>query len=352
VKKILIGSLLLIFCWLTAEDLRPYRLINADIGTAIEEDGKRILKLSGNVHFFYGETEFFSNTAELYDEQKLTILRGDVEVYEDSLSLYADKVEYFRLDEKLELSGSVLAREDHADSTYRTFAAEQVIYWRGSRELEAEDDVVIYDQREEVDGTCGNLYYDMQAGYGYLLQRPQISLQDSLQVAAEKIEYFEEFSKISANFDVVTQSPDFKVNSDFLLYFQTEEKAIFLGEPKFDSEFAEAQAVEMQIYFSEQEIERAELNEECLVKFASPADAERNNWIKSNEMIFRFLAGEIKVCDAEGKVSSYYQQDKSDDADFMINRSDSDKLKIAFEQGEIEEIILRNKIDGVFKFEQ
>ncbi|MFO7895553.1 MAG: LptA/OstA family protein [Candidatus Cloacimonadales bacterium] len=351
-KKILLGSMLLLFCWLGAEDLRPYRLINADVGTAIEQNEQRILKLSGNVHFFYGETEFFSNTAELYDEEELTILQGEVEVYEDSLALFADKVEYFRLQEKLVLTGSVLAREEHADSTYRTFAADKVIYWRQKQELDAEANVVMYDQREQVDGTCGILHYNRQDGYGYLLQRPQLALQDSLKISAEKIEYFEEFSKVTANFDVLTEAPDFNVRSDFLLYFQDEQKAIFLGEPIFDSEFATAEAEEMQIFFSEQEIKLAELNQSCEVRFSSEAGGERDNWIKSNAMSFDFVEGQIKICDAEGEVSSFYQQEKSEKDDFLINRAAAAKMKIIFANEEIEEIFLQDKIDGVYKFER
>lgn len=351
-KKILIGSLLLWVIFLFGEDLRPYRLINADVGTATEIDGERVMKLTGNVHFFYGDTEFYSNTAELYDTQKLTKLRGDVKVYQDSLSLFADIAEYFRLEEKLELKHNVLARVDHQDETFRTFTADSISFYRNENILKAFNNVVVYDQREEVDATCGILHYEMDEGYGYLIRRPEISMQDSLSISAEKIEYFEEFTKIVANFDVITKTNDFNIRSDFLIYFDQSKKAIFLGEPIFDSEFAEAISKEMRVFFVDNKIDRAELEENCEVKFAAKADEPRSNWIKSTQMDFSFNDGKIKICKAQGDVSSLYKQQKSKNKEFIHNRSNAEKMEIEFDNGEVNEILLNDNIDGVYKFRQ
>ncbi|MCK4956263.1 MAG: hypothetical protein KAS49_01415, partial [Candidatus Cloacimonetes bacterium] len=303
-KKILIGSLLLLCVILFAEESRSYRLINADVGTATEIDGERVMTLIGNVHFFYGETEFFSNTAELYDTKKITKLSGDVRIIEDSLSLCADNVTYLRLSEKLHFSGDVLIREDHADSTFRTFAADSVNYYRQIGELEAHNNVTVFDERESINGNCGFLKYDINDGYGYLLKRPEMCMQDSIKISAEKIEYFKEFSKIAANFDVITESPDFKITSDFLLYFDIEQKAIFLGQPKFISEYADAVADEIRIHFEEQKIQKAELENNCKVEFSDEPNEKRESWISSGQMQFYFSDGTIKVCDAMEEVRS------------------------------------------------
>lgn len=351
-KKILIGSLLLLSVFLFSEDSRPYRLINADVGTATKVNDATVMKLVGNVHFFYGETEFFSNTAELYDTEKITILSGNVKVFEDSLSLFADKVKYFRLTEKLLLEGNVLAREDHADSTYRTFTADSISYYRAEKEFEAYENVKVFDEREKIYGNCGFLKYEMNNGYGYLLKRPVLSFKDSLEISAEKIEYFEEFSKIIANFDVITKSDDFTIYSDFFLFFEKEEKAIFLGKPKFISDYAEADAKEIRLYFLENKFNKAELQEECFVKFSTKQNDVKKNWISSTLMQLDFEDGKIKVCDAEGDVKSYFHQEKAKNVDFMINDVSGQNMKFLFENNEVEEIIILDKIDGIYKFNQ
>ena len=42
---------------LAEEELRPYKLINADKLTITKVEEEYITNLVGNVHFFYGETE-------------------------------------------------------------------------------------------------------------------------------------------------------------------------------------------------------------------------------------------------------------------------------------------------------
>ncbi|MCK4312745.1 MAG: hypothetical protein KAW88_08440, partial [Candidatus Cloacimonetes bacterium] len=45
-------------------ELRPYRLINADTLIVNKINEEYVTDLIGNVHFFYGETEFFSDFAK------------------------------------------------------------------------------------------------------------------------------------------------------------------------------------------------------------------------------------------------------------------------------------------------
>ena len=74
ILPILTGSVLLLlsFTILRAEqELRPYRLVNADRLFVDRLENEYLTRLNGNVHFFYGETEFFSDQAEIYEEQKL-----------------------------------------------------------------------------------------------------------------------------------------------------------------------------------------------------------------------------------------------------------------------------------------
>ncbi|HPR18865.1 MAG TPA: LptA/OstA family protein, partial [Candidatus Cloacimonadota bacterium] len=245
-----IGSLiLLIFCiCLSAaeSDLRPYKLVNADSMIVKKVNDEYVSNLKGNVHFFYGETEFFTDYADIYEEQKVAKMAGNVKVYDDTLSLFAQRMEYNHINEILRLFDHVFAQETHADSTIRTFEADRAVYRRREREFHAYDDVKSYDERENVHGSCGKLSYYMERGYGYLIMQPHLVMsgKDTLEITAEKIEYFQEYEKVVANFDVVTQSNEFRMNSDFLLYFNQEEKAVYLGNPRFSSDYADARAVE------------------------------------------------------------------------------------------------------------
>jgi len=277
-------------------ELRPYELINADKLIINKINGEYVTNLIGNVHFFYGDTEFFSDEADIFELQKIVKMSGNVKVYEDTLNLFADYVDYFRKKEQLLLRGNVLATETHIDSTVRTFEAQKVEYFRNTKEFFARDSVKTYDERENINGTCGELKYFMNDGYGYLIKEPFLSIadEDTLSITAEKIEYFENYKKVAATFNVNTFSSQFNMASDFLLYFTNEEKAVYLGQPRFTSDFADAQAQEFRIFFQDQKIRKAILQDSCAVQFADAEYKPKNNWAVSDQMEFNFVTSELE----------------------------------------------------------
>ncbi|KQC03655.1 MAG: hypothetical protein APR54_09220 [Candidatus Cloacimonas sp. SDB] len=356
-KWILTGSLIAVLSlslWGQESKLRPYKLINSDTLRVQKINDEYVSHLIGNVNFFYGETEFYADEAVLYELQKISRMFGNVRVYDDTLSLFADEAEYFRLEEKVVLSGNVLAREVHSDSTIRTFAADEIEYLRNDRVLEALGRVQAYDEREAVRGFCGDLKYYQEEGYGYLLINPRIILEarDSLNLSAEKIEYFAEFKKIAANFNVRTESADFTITSDFLLYFSEMSEAIYLGEPEFRSEFADAEASEFRIYFDNKKISRAELMDFCQVNFKTEDQIIKGNWVTADEMEFNFSDGEINIFTARGNVDSFFRQEESEDSDFSENTAVGKEMRVIFEDNKVLQISMKDQVRGKYKFLQ
>jgi lipopolysaccharide export system protein LptA len=356
-KGILTGSLILFVFSLLAIDqteVRPYRLVNADTVRAQKINDEYVTRLFGNVNFFYGDTEFYADQAVIYEVQKITQMQGNVKVFEDTLSLFSDQAEYFRFEEKLLLQGNVLAQEIHADSTIRTFAAEEIEYLREERTFTALRQVKAYDEREALNGSCERLKYFIDDGYGYLLENPEITMgsRDSMRLSAEKIEYFEDFQKIAANFNVITSSSEFTINSDFLLFFNRENKAIYLGEPHFRSEFAAASANEFLIIFADSTISQAQLLDYCRVDFKTEDQIEKNNWITADQMDFDFKQGKINICEARGQVESYFQQESSEQRDYLENLVTGEFLYMVIENNEIINISMKEKVQGVYKFQQ
>jgi len=361
--KKLIGRLILLLItlisftiYLQAEEteLRPYKLINADKLIINKIQGEYITNLFGNVHFFYGDTEFFSDKADIFELQKIVRMHGNVKVYEDTLSLKAENVDYFREKERLFLRGNVLAIETHKDSTFRTFEAEEVEYFRNSREFFAKDSVKTFDEREKIHGTCGELKYFLNDGYGYLIKEPILSIadKDTFSISAEKIEYFENYKKVAATFNVKTFSKDFVMTSDFLLYFADEEKAIYIGEPNFTSDLADATAIEFRIFFEDQKIKKAVLQDSCFVKFSDKEKEPKASWAIGDMMEFTFDKGNISYCNAVGNVKSYFQQEASTNRDFSANEAEGEHLIIEMdEDNKIKMISMKEKVHGIYRFQ-
>jgi len=359
-KKIWIYSLLFITATLLAqsdfEELKPYQIINADkVVSTREANDEYITNLTGDVHFFYGETEFYADLAQIFEKQEIVLLEGNVQVYDDTLSLFARTTKYIKSEEHLVLRGNVLVVATHRDSSRRTFESDLVNYYRDSNEFYAEEDVHVFDEKQNVTGDCGKLSYFIDEGYGFMMKSPRLYLQkeDTLLVAGEKIEYFDNYKKIVATFDVITESSDFRVDSDFLIHFVEEEKAIYQGKPKLYSEFADASAEEFQLFFKENKPEKAILQDSCLVYFKGQGTNKKENWVRSEQMMFDFLDGNIRFCNAAVNVSSHFIQEKTSKRDFVQNDSTGDRMKVFLsEENEIESIDLTGNVKGMYKFQK
>ena len=335
-------------------NLKLYKLINADTLKLKKSKGEYITNLSGNVHFFYGSTEFYADYAEVFEKQKITRMIGDVKVYEDTLSLFAEKVEYFRIPEIIKLNKNVFCKEVHSDSTMRTFHGDFVEYKQKQKILTAERNVRVYDEREQFVGTCNFLTYNRKTGYGYLKENPVLNInkQNDLKITAEKFEYFNEFKKVVATFNVNTKSSDYEIKSNFLLYFNEENKAIYQGNPTFVSEMSEATATQFTIFFENQKLSKAVLEDSCKVNYKNNSDDEKHNLITANQMEFFFKNGNLKKCIARQNVNSYHLQKDDSNKDFMKNLVKGNKLILKLEADSLDSINLFQAKEGSYYFEK
>ncbi len=352
---ILIGSLLLLSFAANLEaerELRPYRLINADKLFVDRVEDEYLTRLNGNVNFFYGDTEFFSDQAELYEVKKIARLFGNVKVVEDSLTLYADLVEYHRITEEIFLTGSVYIREDHNDGTERIFRSDKGEYHREGQKIYAFDNIFFHDEREQINGYSQYLDYDLASGYGFITGDPKIVVvgEEDISISGQRIEFYRDFNRLAASFDVLTVYEEYTVNSDFLLFFMDEEYAVFLGEPALQSDFADARADKFFLYFEERKIASALLEDNCEVFFAAKEGGEKENRINCSLMELYFEEGKISEMQAFDNVKSFYVSAAAE-RDYFNNAAQSEKLTVKINRdNEIESVVFRGRVTGKYRF--
>jgi len=331
-----------------------YRLLNSDeVLIKKNKNGQYTTFLKGNVHFFYGETEFYSDEAIIREAEKTAEMNGRVKAFEDTLAIYAPKAVYYRGEERIVLRDSVYFVENHKDKTVRTLNCRYLEYFRKERNVIAKKNVRAYDEREKLHGFCGYLTYNMNTGYGYLLEKPFVYniAEDSLSLKAVKIEYFKDYKKIVASFNVETTYAKNRINSDFALYLSEEDEAIFLGNPVFYSDMADAYATEMHLIFDEKNIKEATLLDSCKINFSSEEGKKKENWITSERMRITFNEDSVQNCFAYDNVVSYYKQDEEEKKDFLINNASGDMLTVSInKEDEMESLALNGKVKGVYKF--
>ncbi|MDD3502400.1 MAG: LptA/OstA family protein [Candidatus Cloacimonetes bacterium] len=335
---------------------RNYRLINADNLQMNKHMNEYITQLKGNVMFYYGDTQFKADQAELYEQQKTVILKGNVRIKEDSLTFYGDNAYYYRNEEYIKAIGRCVVREDHTDNTYRELKAQKIDFYRERGDLYANDNVLLFEQKDNIYAKSGYAQYNTQTGYGYMIKSPfawQKAKDDSLSIKAEKIEFFKDNNKMIASFDVISNSKDMHTNSDFLVYYMNEGKAVYLGKPKIYSDFGDAASETVTVYFEDNKISHAELQDSCKVVFAEEKGKEKKNWIIGDKLTVNWENDKLVSFKAVDNVSSYIWQDQKKKQKPMNNHAKAEELEIYFdEEQNIEVIKLKTQVKGKYAFKR
>jgi lipopolysaccharide export system protein LptA len=339
----------------SVKDSNRFRLIHSDKLFLTTANQENILELFGNVHFFYGTTEFFSNRALIFDTQKIARLMGTVRVKNDTLNVTADSLSYYRIPNKLDLiSNVVITEQKDSSKVFNRFTSDSGSYDRTNDVISATGRVTAFSQSEKARAKCSYAFWDRKTGYGYLLGNPQLWSEDNdtLHISSEKMEFFDADHRMVATFEVKAQSRDYNAFSDFLLYYLKEDKAIFQGEPRFTSGYADATAEEFYLYFKDRKLYKAELKDTCLVWFSDAKDKPKSNWVKSAFVTLNLKDDNLRDFHAEGKVTYFYEQKKEGKQDFFSNSAEGDLLDASFqEDGKLKTIRMKSKVKGIYRFE-
>ncbi|HOE90920.1 MAG TPA: LptA/OstA family protein [Candidatus Cloacimonadota bacterium] len=335
---------------------RAYRLVNADNLQMNKYSNEYITNLRGNVVFYYGKTQFKADHAEIYEQQKTVILKGNVRIKEDTLTFYSDTAYYYRNDEYIKGIGNCTVREDHSDNSYRELKAKQIEYYRERGDLQANNNVSIYEQKDNIRAKCGYAQYNLKTGYGYLVRQPlvwQLAKDDSLSIKAEKIELFKDIGKVIASFDVETRNNDMRTESDFLVYYYNEGRAIYLGQPLFFTEFGDANAENVTVYIKDNKVSQAVLQDSCKIVFSEEKGMEKKNWIIGDKIIVNWENDKLKSFTAMDNVSTFIWQDQKKKQLPMHNAATSDLLDIIFnDEQKVEIINLKSQVKGKYAFKR
>lgn len=354
-KKIWIGSLFLALILSLYAETPPekFKLIHSDKLYLNKSEKEQILELSGDVNFFYGKTEFKCDRALIFEKQKIARLLGKVVVANDSLSVSADSLAYYRIPQQMNMGGNVYITEKTREGKIRWFRSQYGNYDKVSQKITVWKDVRAFDPVENAFASCGYAFWDRLLGYAYMIEKPKIrsGTADTLYIEAEKMEFFDEEQKIVATFNVSVKARDYTAESDFLLYFVKDEKAVFTGKPKFFSGYATAEAREFYLKFDKRVLKRAELVDSCMVWFAEEKDKSKTNWVKADNVGIDFEGENLKAFVANKAVSYYYEQPEDSKKDYFQNRANGEYLELKFSSdNKLESMSMKKNVKGVYKF--
>ncbi|PID28137.1 MAG: hypothetical protein CSB55_06395 [Candidatus Cloacimonadota bacterium] len=333
---------------------RPYKLVHADSLEVVKIDSAYVTCLVGDVHFFYGNTEFFSEYAGIFEAEKIVELENNVVILEDTLRLESEKVTYFRKDEIIRLLHNVnISQTCKADSSYRTFHADSVDYYREKGDVFASGDIKVFDSKEKMRGSCGEMKYNLESGYGFMIKNPHISKKgkDSLDISSEKMEFFRNYNKIAALFNVKLYNEIFSVTSNYLIYFSDTEEALFRGNPMLQSEKVNGFAKEFRLYFNNNEITKAVFKDSSEAYFKIRDEAEKESFVLGDEIKIDFIEQKASFCEAKNNVKTKLIQTQTKKNEFFINKLRCKRLTLNLnEDNTVRDISVNDARNGIYIF--
>lgn len=339
----------------TTQERVPYRLINSDHLQMNRVNDEYITYLRGNVHFFYDNIEFKSDRAEIYEKQRHIVLKGKVSVTQDTLNIKCHEAQYFQPNQYLIVQGDVIMTQRDSQGIKRQVMSNSGEFYRIAGDIFLRGNIYATSYSDSLKATAGYATYNLNTGYGYLSQKPSIwrTGKDSISISAEKIEFYNEPRRVIASFNVKTANADLHTKSNFLIYYGDSEKIVYMGNPRFFSRFGDGKSELITVFLENQQVNRVEMNDDCLIHFSTEENQEKVNYVKSSRMILHYKDNKPYIFYAEDNVDTFFVQHSSQKQLAMNNSVQSDKLNILFNnEMQVESIKLENVKKGKYRFER
>jgi lipopolysaccharide export system protein LptA len=350
--------MLLIFSICYANQPVTYQLINSDEMQIHSISEEYIILLRGNVHFFYGEIEFFADRANIYSATEHVILRGNVVAIQDSLRITASEAIYSHPIGELRVERNVVMTETHDGIITRKATSNLAIHNTQTDEFTMRGNVHIHEFMEIMFARAGHMFFNRETGYGYMLETPFVwrEGEDALSISAEKIEFFEDTNRVVASFGVITETQDLRVLCDFLIYYGDDGRLIYIGNPRFYSDSGNGSAELITVFLVEpgsNDIREVLLEGESVVHFRTSPEEPADSWVRSNNMTLIYDDNVPVEFIARENVRSFLRQANDDTELAMDNNVYGEYLNLFFaEDQSISHVRIQERVRGNYRFER
>ena len=351
------GSLLLV-CMIAvsielsaAENSHHYILKNANIVKLDIVENDTITTLKGDVDLIYDEIEFFADNAQIFQRDRLVKLFGNVRAIDDTLEAGAQKATYSHVGTLLKLEEDAYFLESSKDTLLKKVTAEFIEYQKDEQKVHALNNIIATDFIEDVTCTCGKFRYNLETDYGLAMDNPVLTFKqdNELKIYSRQMELFAEEKKFTATYDVKVETEEILATSNFLIYFNDEEKAVMLGNPYFSSDLSTAEADEFQVFFHDKKISQLHLIKNAVIHFKEEKSVGKENYLYAEKVRMDITNDKLRFLLAQKVSKSFFEQRK--DNDILENKLATLQLQVFFDEREnIQTIIAEDDIKGTYTF--
>lgn len=334
-----------------AKGKNHYILKNANLVKIDVIENDTITTLKGDVDLIYNEIEFFADNAQIFQKDRKVKLFGNVHAIDDTLEAGAQKATYFHKDAILKLDEDAYFIENSQDTLLKKVTADFIEYQKENKKVHALNNIVATDFIEQVVCTCGKFRYDMDTDYGQARENPVLTFQrdNELKIYSKQMELFAKEKKFTATYDVKVETEDTQATSNFLIYFNDEEKAVMLGNPQFKSSLSTATAEEFQVFFTDEKISQLLLVKDAVIHFKEEDSIGKENYLYAGKVRMEINNDKLAYMQAQNVSRSFFEQ--RDGEDILENKLATLRLEVFFDEEEnIQTIIAEDDIKGTYTF--
>ena len=306
-------------------------LVNAAKGELIQENGREIRKLEGDVHlrqsdaYLYCDLAFFDMTAN-----RVTLIRH-VEIYDGKHHLKADTVIY-EGNRRIESAfGHVRLVQEN-----QTLESDSLVYSQINQEVHAAGHVNMADILESAELTGNDLLYQRSRGYGIAAGNPKLvqldsTGHDSLVIRSRIMEIWGEQQVAVATDDVSIQRGEWRAHCDLARFHSPDQRLVLYDNPEVFERNRMIEGDSIKIFLVE-----SELDSGIIYGHASILSKNRSfeDQLKGNQVTFA-SADSNRVIIVEGEAQSSYHVFNEKDQWEGINQINGDRITLKFSGDEL-----------------
>ncbi len=323
-------------------------LIHADKTSGKIQDGERVRILEGNVEAYQDTLFMYCDRAVFYENSDLAVFTGNVRLEDGQHVLWADKIEYYTATRTAYCYGNVRISGEK-DSLF----ARQFVYRFREENAYGKTDMYIWDKENNVSvwGDSGRYLSGTRESHvkgDARFQQIKADEADTLIITSRHLAYFGMQPKKAVAFDSVEiRKGEVRARCDSAVYFIEDEKVWLRINPvvwQADSKMSGAR-----VNFDMDSLEIKEIYLTGDAKVLTPVDSldKRMNVLKGKSIQVSLVDKKPHLVVARNNASSIYIL-KEDSLDQGTNASSSDSIFIFFSEGTMDSIAIIGGIEGIF----
>jgi lipopolysaccharide assembly outer membrane protein LptD (OstA) len=307
----------------------PIQLLNSDFSELRIEEDNVMVNLVGDVVFKHGDLNLRSNRAVWYRTAGQVVFIDSVRIEDPDQILTADRVTYYR----------------------------------SSRQVVADGNVVLLSKKEDAKVTGGHGEYDRVEKLVVFTQSPSLILKpgkgdSSVVVRGQRMEYYVDERRGLAREQVHISKADMGASCDEAEWINSEQKIVLRGNPQAEKLNDRLSGQTMQMFIRDDKVNRIDVDGAARASHFEVVDSMsgevKESFLASKKMIFFLEDEELREVRACGNASSTYHPRSSSGSGQRIsydkNEASGDTIDLFLSDQRLNEVLIKGGAIGKYAF--